>query len=43
MIARIRDRLNEIERRHPVAFAIGIVLACDAVLCVALAIARPFA
>lgn len=43
MIARLRLRLNALEQRAPRRYAIGLVLACDAVVGVALLIARPFA
>lgn len=43
MIAALRARLNDLERRHPLRYVVVLVLACDAVLCVVLAVARPFA
>jgi len=43
MIARLRDRLNDIERRHPLAYAVGLVLACDAGIIVAVFTAGAFA
>lgn len=43
MIAALRVRLNDLERRRPLAYIVTLVIACDAVLCVALAVARPFA
>lgn len=43
MIARLRIRLNDLERRRPIAFAAVVILACDAVVVAVVAAARPFA
>lgn len=43
MIARLQARLNELERRSPLRYAAVVILGCDGVLGVALALARPFA
>lgn len=43
MIAAIRARLNDLERRHPLAYAVGLVLACDAGIIAAVFTAGAFA
>ena len=32
----LRERLNEIERRHPLAYAAALLLACDFALFIAI-------
>lgn len=36
MIARLRKRLNELETAYPLEYAVALILACDAVLFIAL-------
>lgn len=40
---RLRARLNELEARHPLAFLLALILACDAVLAVAIFATGAFA
>jgi hypothetical protein len=42
MIARLRTRLEQLERDHPRAYPLAFVLVLDAILFAALMIARPF-
>lgn len=38
-----RARLNDIERRHPLAYAVTLILACDVVLFAFISITGAFA
>lgn len=43
MIARLRQRLNDLEERRPLAYAVVLIVACDLVIVASLYAAGPFA